>query len=106
MDETQFHSLADSTLQTYFEQLEPAYERGALDELELEGGILTLIAQGKTLLLNKHTASRQLWLASPFSGGLHFGFDANRNHWTLSNGMTLDATLAQELVHLGVTEAS
>jgi|SRR6516164_4217184 iron donor protein CyaY len=103
MDETQFHAFADASLQHYAEALEPAYDSGMLDELELDNGILTIIADGKTLLLNKHTASRQLWLASPFSGGHHFSFHPQREDWELTDGTTLDDLLARELQQFSVT---
>lgn len=100
MDETTFHALADPMLARYFDRLEPLYESGALEELELQGGILTLLLpSGQTLLVSKHAPTRQLWLASRRAGGLHFAYDAGTQQWVLANGTTLDAQLVEELAH-------
>lgn len=96
LDESQFHLLADAVLARFFERLEPAYEHGGLDELELQGGILTLVAaSGRTYLVTKHTPTRQIWFASPVSGGLHFAYQGGI--WCLTDGRTLEATVAAEL---------
>lgn len=94
MDETRFHAIADATLEHCFDQLEDAFESGKIEELELQGGILTIQSGGgRTFLLSKHAPSRQLWLASPLSGGLHFSFSETEQNWKLP-----DATLLYELL--------
>lgn len=98
MDETRFHAIADATLMHCFDQLEDAFEAGAIEELELTGGILTIQAtSGRIYLLNKHAPSRQLWLASPVSGGLHFSFDEGQQRWALPDGSMLYDLLRREL---------
>lgn len=69
MDESQFHTLSDQWFTRIFDALE------GLDALEVEygQGILTVeTSAGKTFVVSKHAPSKQLWLASPVSGGLHF----------------------------------
>lgn len=95
VSETEFHRLADETLTALSEGLEPAFESGALDELELASGILTIEVSGKTIIVSKHAASREIWLASPSAGGLHFAYNAP--HWQLADGRTLSAILSAEL---------
>ncbi len=99
MDETRYHALADATLAHCFKQLEAAYEHGTLDELELQGGILTMrAASGRVYLLSKHAPSQQLWLASPVSGGLHFSSHGNdAPAWQLPDGTPLFTLLRREL---------
>jgi frataxin len=97
LDETDFHRRADTMLAAILDQLEPRYEAGALEELELQGGILTLRTDaGRCFVISKHAPSRQLWLASPFSGGLHFTADAT-GQWQLADGTELKALLLKEL---------
>lgn len=104
MDDTRFQALATATLTHCFDQLEPAYDAGALEELELQDGILTMLAaSGRTLLLNKHSASQQLWLASPTSGGLHFSYDEAGQHWQLPDGTLLYDLLRRELSAENIT---
>jgi frataxin len=56
------------------------------------------IPNGKQWLISKHTPSRQIWLSSPISGGLHFSFDDNR--WQIADGRELSSLLAAELAQL------
>lgn len=103
MNETDYHRVVDATLEHYAEALEPAYESGALDDIELQGGVLTLVTKnGTTLVISKHTASKQLWLASPVSGGLHFSYDLAHQHWHLPDGRLCDAVIKAELALHGI----
>jgi iron donor protein CyaY len=98
MDETTYHRVAEATLANLFERLEPAYDAGILDELELHDGILTIVSTNqRTHLISKHTASRQIWYATPSLGGLHFRCDETTGIWTLPDGRQLAATLQAEL---------
>ncbi len=70
MDETEFEKLADQTLAA----IEAAIEASGLEvDLELkEGGILEVEFEGGSkLIINKHRAAREIWVAAP-SGGFHF----------------------------------
>lgn len=97
MDDTRFHAIANATLEHCYDQLEAAYDAGDIKELDLEDGILNIqTATGKIFLLNKHGPSKQLWLASPVSGGLHFSY-ASDQRWTLPNGTLLYDLLRREL---------
>lgn len=101
MDDTEFHAAADATLVHCHDALDSAYASGALDELDLAGGILTIVtAAGKTFLLNKHAPSKQIWLASPISGGSHFSY--TQTQWKLTDGTELYALLVRELKTHGV----
>ena len=98
MNETRFHAIADATLMHCYDQLEDSFEAGKIDELELQGGILTIkTVSGRTFLVTKHSPSLQLWLASPISGGLHFRFDETEQYWVLPDGVTLYDLLRREL---------
>ena len=103
MNETDYHRVVDATLAHYAEKLEPAFESGALEDVELQGGVLTLVTRtGITLVISKHTASQQLWLASPASGGLHFSYDPAHHHWHLPDGRECHAVLTAELALHGI----
>ena len=70
MDEAEFEKLADAALA----EVEAALEASALDlDLELkEGGILEVTFEsGGKLIINRHRAAREIWVAAP-SGGFHF----------------------------------
>ncbi|MBN8542704.1 MAG: iron donor protein CyaY [Alphaproteobacteria bacterium] len=98
--ETDFHRFADATLAALFEQLESAYESGSLEDLDLQDGILTIQTQSaQTFVVSKHTASGQIWLASPLTGGLHFSFQDGE--WKLADGTILAERLTLELMQVG-----
>ena len=81
MEEKRYHAVADATLMHCFDQLDDAFEAGSIDELELQGGILTIqTLSGRTYVVSKHAPSMQLWYASPVLGGLHFAFDGCDGH--------------------------
>lgn len=98
LSDTAFQSLAHTTLARLHDALDGAYESGALEDLELEQGLLTIVtATGKSFIVSAHGPSKQIWLASPISGGLHFSWDAAAAQWVLANGTTLHDTLRTEL---------
>jgi iron donor protein CyaY len=104
MDEKHYHAAADATLTRCFDALDEAYASGKLDEVELQGGILTLCSpSGRTYVLSKHAPTQQLWYASPNLGGLHFRYDAVAERWQLPDGRTLHDVLAGELAGESIT---
>ena len=104
MDENLFHRLADASLGHLVDALERADADGALD-VEYQNGVLTIdLPSGKQLLVSKHAPSKQVWLSSPLSGGLHFSF--TNEQWCLADGRALYAILAQELHTLAAIEVS
>ena len=70
MTESEFEALADATIAA----LERALEASALDvDVETKGsGVLEVeFADGGRIVINRHTAARELWVAAR-SGGFHF----------------------------------
>jgi CyaY protein len=75
MDERQFEALATPLL----ESIERALDRSGVDvDLELkEGGVLELeFADGSKIIVNRHVAAREIWVAAR-SGGFHFRWDGS-----------------------------
>lgn len=69
MDEREFNALADAELQRIEDEL------GDAEDFDLEvrpGGVLELeFADGGKIIINRHTAAREIWVAAR-SGGYHF----------------------------------
>lgn len=80
MSDSAFESLADSLLEALEEGL------GEVADAELQGGVLTVEADGGTWVVNKHAPTRQVWLSSPKSGARHYAFDAARGQWRDTRG--------------------
>jgi CyaY protein len=73
MDESQFEARAAAAL----EALERALEESAVEaDFELkEGGILEIeFDDGSKIIVNRHGAAREIWVAAR-SGGFHFRWD-------------------------------
>ncbi|AJP49072.1 frataxin [Rugosibacter aromaticivorans] len=74
MDEQEFIQLADQELTRLEAALEGASERGTADfDVETKpGGVLEIACEnGSKIIINRHTAAREIWLAAK-SGGYHF----------------------------------
>ena len=98
MDASQFEARADAALA----RLQQAVESAAGDavDAELMGGILTLeLEAGGVYQINKHLASRQIWLSSPVSGAWHFAWDESEGGaWRATRGgERLEDLLGREL---------
>ena len=75
MNETEFESLAGRALA----RIEAAIEESGLDaDVELkEGGVLEIeFADGSKIVINRHAAAREVWVAAR-SGGFHFRWDGS-----------------------------
>jgi CyaY protein len=75
MNETDFEGLAGAAL----ERVEHALEASGVDaDFELkEGGVLEIeFADGSKIIVNRHGAAREIWVAAR-SGGFHFRWDGS-----------------------------
>jgi len=73
MNEAEFEPLAEQALRA----IEKALEASGLDaDFELkDGGVLEIeFADGSKVIVNRHAAAREIWLAAR-SGGFHFRWD-------------------------------
>jgi CyaY protein len=75
MDENEFAAAAERAL----ERIERALEESGIDvDTELkEGGVLEIeFADGSRMVVNRHGAAREIWVAAR-SGGFHFRWDGS-----------------------------
>lgn len=80
MDEQEFMAAADVELARIEAALEAASDSGAADfDFELKpGGIIEIeFENGSKIIINRHAAAREIWLAAK-SGGFHFRPDSGR----------------------------
>ncbi|HEX9398249.1 MAG TPA: iron donor protein CyaY [Burkholderiales bacterium] len=73
MNDTEFEALADQALA----RVEAAIEESGVDAQvdRKEGGVLEIeLASGATLIVNRHRAAREIWVAAR-EGGFHFHWD-------------------------------
>jgi CyaY protein len=73
MDESEFEAAAQAAL----EVLERALEETELDFELKAGGILEIeFDDGSKIIVNRHTAAREIWVAAR-AGGFHYRWDGN-----------------------------
>lgn len=102
MNDTDYHRISEEMLNVISDILEP-YDHDGVVEVELRDDSLTIeMLSGKQLLLSKHGVTKQLWLSSPISGGLHFAYQGGR--WVLADGRALAEVLSQELKQLAAID--
>ena len=76
MTDSEFEALADAAIAA----VERAIDASPVDaDLEMKGaGVLQLeFDDGVRVIVNRHTAAREIWVAAP-SGGFHFRHDGTR----------------------------
>ena len=75
MEETEFAALAEQTL----ERIEASLEESGVDaDVQLKpGGVIEIeYADGSKMIINRHMAAREIWVAAR-SGGYHFRWDGS-----------------------------
>ncbi len=96
MDEQLFLTVADAQLaciETALERLIDASEAGIDIELKAGGVIEIECTNGSKIIINRHGAAREIWIAAR-SGGYHFAFDGSA--WTAAkDGSELMKVLAR-----------
>ncbi len=73
MEETEFAALAEQTLA----RIEASLEESGVDaDVELKpGGVIEIeYADGSKMIINRHTAAREIWVAAR-AGGFHFRWE-------------------------------
>jgi len=79
MNETEFNTLADRALAAIGEAIDAALESSDQDvDWSLNEGILEIeCGDGSKLIVNRHAANREIWVAAR-AGGFHFRPDGGR----------------------------
>lgn len=100
LSDTAFTALATATLNRLADMVEMLDEDEVLDA-EFVGGVLYVtLPDNRQFAVNQHAPSRQIWLSSPLSGGLHFSYDEADSAWALADGTRLEGLLRAELEEL------
>lgn len=99
MDEREFLVLADAELARIEAALEALQESADTDwDYEIKpGGIIEMdFADGSKIIVNRHAAAQEIWVAAK-AGGFHFKPPAGpKGHWIdTKSGESLPATLSR-----------
>ena len=101
LDITEFDKKAESLLEKIADEIEQK-DKDMLIDADLNQGILTIeLDSGHEYVVSKHAPSKQVWLSSPISGGLHYDYNAQLDGWELTkDGSRLSELLSAELYKL------
>ncbi|MGH1430093.1 MAG: iron donor protein CyaY [Neptuniibacter sp.] len=82
MTESEFNDQVDATL----DRIEEILDDAETDiDVQLGGGILTIICENRSqLIFTRQAPVKQLWLATK-GGGFHFDYDAKQEQWVLDS---------------------
>jgi len=72
-----YHHVADETLDTLQEELEAVLDECGPDgaDLEFGQGVMTLrLGEAGTYVINKQAPNREIWMSSPISGPVRYGY--------------------------------
>jgi CyaY protein len=94
--ENQFSILAETTIDKLASTIEDQDPEGTV-EIDFLGDILNIFTPSGQYVINKHTAAREIWLASPKSGPYHFAYNVDAKKWIDSKGIELFKLLEDEL---------
>lgn len=94
MEKDTFSELAEEVLARIAQQIE-LQDREYKIDLEILGDILSIKIPAGEYVVNKHSAAREVWLASPVSGPYHFAYAEGR--WKNKKGIELLSLLSKEL---------
>lgn len=83
MNESEFHEIADQTIEDIQDAID---DSGADIDYDEIGGVLTLeFENGSKIIFSKQGAMNQLWMAAK-SGGFHFDIKSETNQWVCDSG--------------------
>jgi CyaY protein len=83
MNESEFHTTADETIESIQDAID---DSGADIDYDEIGGVLTLeFENGSKIIFSKQPPALQLWMAAK-SGGFHFDYDADSEQWICDSG--------------------
>jgi len=94
VQDSEFAIKAGVILDNIVQAIEDQDPAGEID-LDLNDGILTLITEKGTFVINKQSAAKEIWLSSPVSGPYHFAY--LETSWQSRKGADLFDVLTNEL---------
>lgn len=94
MQDSEFAVKVGMILDNIVQDIEDQDPEGEID-IDLNDGILTLITDKGTFVINKQSAAKEIWLSSPISGPYHFA--CINDSWKSRNGSELFEILTDEL---------
>ena len=77
-----------------------------IDDIDNDSDVIKLTVDNKTIVINSHMASKQVWYSSPVSGPKKFDVDnVESNIWKDRNNDELFDTLEKDLMKLEINKA-
>jgi frataxin-like iron-binding protein CyaY len=99
LTESDFDSRAVRELQRVGDVLDSRLDSIGAESVDYQEGVLVIEFPKGTFVLNKHTASRQIWYSSPVSPPAYFEpvTDSGKRWWSIRLNTTLSHKLSQDI---------
>jgi CyaY protein len=94
VNDSEFSIRVKNILDNIVDEIERQDPGGNID-IDLNGGILTLVTDKGVFVINKQSAVKEIWLSSPISGPYHFIY--KNGIWKSRSGAELFKILTDEL---------
>lgn len=91
----EFSAIAEQTILKIVDAVEAQDSEGDID-IDFNSDIIYLITKSGSFVINKHSAAKEIWLASPISGPYHFSY--TNSGWKSKYNDDLFDILEKELV--------
>lgn len=94
MNDAEFARLTGVVLQYIVDTIEKEDVNGNI-EIDFYGDMLNIEVGNNIFVVNRHSAAKEIWLASPVSGPYHFSY--RNGNWRTKSGDDLFEILEKEL---------
>ncbi|WP_316353958.1 iron donor protein CyaY [Candidatus Trichorickettsia mobilis] len=94
MQPIEFSNIAEQVLLFIADTIESLDHDGSID-IDFNNDMINISTNKGIFVINKHSASMQIWLASPISGPYHFSYTNGK--WRSHTGSELFEILTNEL---------
>ena len=93
-----FYNLSEEILIEMCDQIDEQ-DVDSIFETDYSDGILniTVFANNKQYVINRHNANQKIWFSSPISGADYFSYDEVKKQWLSDKGNELKEKLYAEL---------
>lgn len=88
-----FYSISTLTLEEVAEFFESSWPQADVDLLD--GTLTVLLPNHQQYVIHKHGVTRQIWVASPFTGAHHFHYKESRWYCTRTGTSLQDLLIAE-----------
>jgi iron donor protein CyaY len=97
MDNRLYTELADKELNRLFSLLDDINSEDIFEIDILDDMLHIIFRNKKEYIINKHSVTQKLWVASPFSGADYFHYDVDTELWINNKSISIEDIVINEV---------